>query len=142
MAAPNRYEVNRRIRTVLIRHDVDVSKIDYSFIGNTVYLYGELLKNQRGEFNAASIDQLFRELSRIDFVRYINVDLKNWVITYSGRSLNVEKKKTVVSIQQEIAAEDMAPKEISVNLDAQAEKEPTKKQEPPVDKGMNDGVSE
>jgi hypothetical protein len=132
VAAPDRYEVNRRVRTILIRHDVDLTKIDYSFIGNTVYLYGELHKNQKGEFNAANIDQMVRELSRIEFVRYINFDLKNWVITYSGRSLNVEKKKAAVTTAgQEVVAEEMAPKEGYVDLDGEKQRELKQQQAKP-----------
>jgi len=129
MAAPDRYEVNRRIRTILIRYDVDLSKIDYSFIGNTVYLYGELQKSQRGEFNAANIDQMIREISRIEFVRYINLDLKNWIVTYAGRSINVEKKKAAAPVSQDIVAEEVAPKEGYVDLDEERERELKKRKQ-------------
>lgn len=129
MAAPDRYEVNRRIRTILIRYDVDLSKIDYSFIGNTVYLYGELQKSQRGEFNAANIDQMIREISRIEFVRYINLDLKNWTVTYAGRSVNVEKKKAAAPVSQDIVAGEVAPKDEYVDLDEEREREMKKRKQ-------------
>ncbi len=100
MAAVDRYEINRLIRGILIRHDVDLTKIDYSFIGNTAYLYGELLKNQRREdFELAGIEQMIRELTRIPGVRYLQVDLRNWIITHSGHSVNILKGKTAPAPQ-------------------------------------------
>jgi hypothetical protein len=100
MATVDRYEINRQIRGILIRHDVDLTKIDYSFIGNTAYLYGELAKNYRkDDFELSGIEQMIRELSRIPGVRYLQVDLKNWIISHSGHSVNIMKGKSAPAPQ-------------------------------------------
>ncbi|HOI73932.1 MAG TPA: hypothetical protein PLO63_07260 [Syntrophales bacterium] len=106
MAAVDRYEVNRKIRNILVRYDVDTTRIDYSFIGNTAYLYGELLKNRKGdEFDLGNLEQMVKEITRINGVRYIQFDLRNWVINYSGMALSITKGKTA-SAPQTISAGD------------------------------------
>ncbi|MGV8079858.1 MAG: hypothetical protein AB2L22_07345 [Syntrophales bacterium] len=116
MATVDRYEVNRRVRTILIRYDVDLTKIDYSFIGNTVYLYGELVKARKHDFNPDVIDMMIRELTRINGVRYIQFDLRNWFITYSGRSLNITKGKTSPAAQ-EVSTGELEPMDVIIQLD-------------------------
>jgi len=135
MATVDRYEINRRVRTILIRYDVDLTKIDYSFIGNTVYLYGELHKSQKAEFSPTVIDMMIRELTRINGVRYIQFDLKNWFITYSGRSLNITKGKAAPAAQ-EVATGEVEIPEKTVEIQADQEMPPeelpkSKKDEPP-----------
>jgi hypothetical protein len=89
----SRYEVNRSVRTVLARHDVDLSRLDYSYIGGTVYLYGDLLKSTEGEFTPATIEVLAREVTGLPHVRDLQCDLNNWTILTSSGSWQVTKRK-------------------------------------------------
>jgi hypothetical protein len=89
----SRYELNRRVRTILIRHDVNLAQIDYSFIGGTVYLSGEINKSMDGEFTPSGIEQVAREISGLSGVRDIQFDLQNWVIASSGLSWQIMKRK-------------------------------------------------
>jgi hypothetical protein len=90
---PSRYEVNRNVRMVLSRHDVDFSQLDYSYIGNTVYLYGDLLKSVGGEFTSANIEVIAAEIASLLHVRDLQCDLNNWTILSSAGSWQVTKRK-------------------------------------------------
>lgn len=95
----SRYEVNRNVRMVLIRHDADLTGIDYSFIGNTVYFYGDLVKLS-GDFSVQEIEALAREISALPHVREIQFHFNNWMVASSGDSWQVvrTKKKSVANV--------------------------------------------
>jgi hypothetical protein len=88
----SRYEVNRNVRMVLARHDADLSRVDYSFTGNTVYLYGDLIKPHR-DFSPKEIEDLAREISSLQHVRDIQFDLNNWKLISAGGSWTIAKTK-------------------------------------------------
>ena len=89
----SRYEINRQVRSVLNRHDIDLTKIDYSCIGGTVYLSGELFKSSEGDIAPAMIESLFKEIARISGVRNVQSDLQNWNISAEGNSWQITKSK-------------------------------------------------
>jgi hypothetical protein len=92
----SRYEINRKVRMIFTRHDADLSKIDYSFTGSSVYLYGDLVRPDR-DFSAQEIENIAREISALPQVRDIQFELNNWVILSSGESWQINKtKKSVV----------------------------------------------
>lgn len=92
----SRYEINRKVRMIFTRHDADLSKIDYSFMGSSVYLYGDLVRPDR-DYSAQEIESIAREISALPHVRDIQFELNNWVILSSGESWQINKtKKSVV----------------------------------------------
>jgi hypothetical protein len=92
----SRYEVNRNVRMVITRHDADLTRIDYSFTGNTVYLYGDLIKSD-GDFSVQEIDALAREISALPSVRDIQFNLNNLIVVSSGDSWQVTRMKKPVA---------------------------------------------
>jgi hypothetical protein len=93
-----RYEVNRNVRMVLIRHDAELSRIDYSFIGNTVYLDGDLVKVS-GNFSVQEIEALASEVSALPHVQDIQFNLSNWIVTSSGDSWKITRTgKSVTTV--------------------------------------------
>jgi len=89
----SRYEVNRQIRMVLSRNDIDLTRIDYSFIGGTVYLSGELLKIGEGELVPSVIENLFKEINGLSGVRDVQSDLQNWNISVTKYLCQITKSK-------------------------------------------------
>jgi hypothetical protein len=75
---------------VLTRHDVDLTRIDYSFMGNTVYLYGDLVRPD-GDYSAKEIDFIVGEIAALPHVRDIQFDLNNWLVVTSGDSWQITK---------------------------------------------------
>jgi hypothetical protein len=95
----SRYEVNRQVRTVLNRHDIDLTRIDYSFIGGTVYLSGDLLKNCESDLVPAAIENLLKEISGLSGVRDLQTDFQNWNVSNAGGAWHIKKgKKTLRDI--------------------------------------------
>ena len=89
----SRYEINRKIRQILVSHNADMTKISYSFINRTVYLFGSLVKESQTEFNIAIIKGLVTELMRLPRVQKIQFDLDNWIISNEPGDLNIVKRK-------------------------------------------------
>ncbi|MCX5832506.1 MAG: hypothetical protein NT140_11595 [Deltaproteobacteria bacterium] len=113
-----RYEVNRQVRVVLNRHEIDVTRLDYSFIGSTVYLSGDLLKYCEGDLVPNAIEGLLKEISGLSGVRDVQTDFQNWVISNAGGAWQITKgkKKTRDSgdpMTQQVGAAD-ADKEVHI----------------------------
>jgi hypothetical protein len=79
--SPSRYAINQLVRSVLVRHDVDLEAISISSSSNIVYVYGFLKKGTGKDMKPSDIDLIFREIERLPSVRGIAVDLENWVVT-------------------------------------------------------------
>ncbi len=95
----SRYEVNRNVRMVFTRHDADLTRIDYSFMGSTVYFNGDLVR-ANGDFSAQEIESIAREISALPHVRDMHFDLNNWVVASSGdSSWQVNRSKKAGSIK-------------------------------------------
>lgn len=88
----SRYEINRNVRMVLTRHEVDLTRIDYSFMGSTVYLYGDLVRSDR-DYSVQEIDFILREIATLPHVRDIQIDLNNWLVVPSGDSWQITKTR-------------------------------------------------
>lgn len=89
----SRYEINRKIRQVLISHNADMTKINYSFINKTVYMYGSLVRESQGDFSLPVLESIIRELMKLPRVQKVQFDLDNWVISNEPGELNIVKKK-------------------------------------------------
>lgn len=88
----SRYEINRNVRMIFTRHDADLTKIDYSFTGSTVYLNGDLVRPD-GDFSAQEIEAIAREILALPHVRDVQFDLINWVVASSGDSWQINRTK-------------------------------------------------
>jgi hypothetical protein len=93
----SRYEVNREIRNVLLRHDVDLLFVNYSLISHAVYISGHLTQSFHVEFSIDLIKELVRDLRNIPDVLDVQFDLDNWHITSSASSLKINKLKVKAS---------------------------------------------
>ncbi|MBN1364506.1 MAG: hypothetical protein JW976_06855 [Syntrophaceae bacterium] len=98
LEGPSRYEVNRRVRQTMVSHNVDLTKINYSFINRTVYIYGRLVKESREDFSISSIKNLVDDLMKLPRIRKVQFDLDNWVICTEPGELNIIKGRGVGSV--------------------------------------------
>ena len=92
----SRYEVNRNVRMVFTRHDADLTRIDYSFMGSTVYLDGDLVRPD-GDFSVQEIEAMAREILALPHVRDVQFNLNNLIVVSSGDSWQVTRTKKSVS---------------------------------------------
>lgn len=92
----SRYEINRNVRMVFVRHDADLTRIDYSFMGSTVYLDGDIVKTN-GDFSMQEIETIVREISALPHVRDIQFNLNNLIILSLGDSWQISKAKKSIA---------------------------------------------
>jgi len=89
----SRYEINRNVKRVLIRHAVDLLELQFYYSGESVYLSGKLKKDPEGEFNPPQIEALVRELSSLPYVKSLQFDLSNWSLVYEPGFISASKKR-------------------------------------------------
>jgi hypothetical protein len=88
-----RYEINRKIKAVLIRHAVDITELQYSNSGEVVYLFGKLLKDPKGTFSAGEVESMIREITAIPEVQDVSFDLSNWTVMYEPGFVDIREKR-------------------------------------------------
>jgi hypothetical protein len=88
---PLRYEINRKVRNILVSHNADMTKISYSSSSKTVSIFGVLLNNDHTDFNISTIKVLISELMNIPSVHAIHFDLDNWIIVAEPGELTIIK---------------------------------------------------
>jgi hypothetical protein len=90
-----RYQINQKVRQVLVKHAVDLIELQYSCSGKaafTVYLYGNLKKDPTGEFSPSHIEALANELLNLPNINHIQFALDNWHIASDFGGLKILKK--------------------------------------------------
>ncbi|MFZ2398366.1 MAG: hypothetical protein WAW31_06840 [Smithella sp.] len=88
-----RYELNRKVRNILVSHNADMTKISYTNSNRTVCIYGSLWNNNNTDFNTSTVKALVSDLMNIPRVNSIQFDLDNWVIVADPGELVVMKGK-------------------------------------------------
>lgn len=99
-----RYEINTKVRQILISYNVDMTMINYSCIKKTIYVYGCLNKAPFGEFSLAEIKNLVAELMKLPRIRDVQFDLENWFISSETGELSIikGKKQIVCSLPKDL----------------------------------------
>jgi hypothetical protein len=88
---PLRYEINRKVRNILVSHNANMTKISYTCTYKTVTIYGSLVNNDLSDFNMSTIKALVSELMNIPSVNAIHFDLDNWIIVAEPGELTIIK---------------------------------------------------
>jgi len=88
----SRYEINRNVKRILVRHAVDLMALQFYCSGETVYLSGKLKKEPKGEFNPAQIETMVKELTALPYVKNLQFDLSNWNLIYEPDFMSANKK--------------------------------------------------
>jgi hypothetical protein len=88
----SRYQMNQGVKTALVRHFADLSVLDFSTTGSTVYLSGSIKKDPKGEFPKTELEAMLREIIRIPGVRSLQADVDNWVVSYTGAGFELYRK--------------------------------------------------
>jgi hypothetical protein len=85
-------QCNKKIRTVLLKYNVDLSQLNYSAYNKSVYMGGVLIKNNGYDLTAHAILELVQDLSTHGHIR---CNLDNWFlstdnISYIGNNYTEE----------------------------------------------------
>ena len=95
----SRYDVNRQVKTVLVRHAVDLSSLGFSYSGRVVHFWGSLKKDPSGNFALASVESLVRELQSLPYGQTLQFDLDDWNISNEAGLLLVSRRRlTTISV--------------------------------------------
>ena len=73
-------EINRRTRSVFVRHWIDLGHLSLRSINGRVTVRGNLTRvfGEKEELTPAIVDAIFREIRRIPGVRGTTIALENW----------------------------------------------------------------
>jgi hypothetical protein len=88
-----RYEINRQVKNILTRFAVDLTQLQYSTSGETVYLFGKLEKEPKGDFKPPEIETIVKEIAALEGVRDIQFDISNWSLVYEPGFTQISQKR-------------------------------------------------
>ncbi len=88
----NRYKVNQMAQACLVRHAAELSRLSFSFTGQSLHLSGLLRKSPAGEFTAEEVKDLVEDLVRLDHVRFLQTELDNWTVAQEFGAWDVRPK--------------------------------------------------
>lgn len=101
MVEISRYEANRKVRTILVRHVVDLSRLQFSCSDHVIHLYGELHREDRTPMTAAFVETIAREIQAVSPLHQPRWDINNWNIRSEYGSISARPKTQVVSGSQD-----------------------------------------
>jgi len=101
-----RYEINRRVRNILVSHNANMTKISYTSSNRSVCVYGSLCNNDNSDFNMSSVRALVSDLINIPRVSAVQFDLDNWVIVAEPGELIITKGQASEILQWGKSKED------------------------------------
>jgi len=87
----SRYEINRRVKQILVGHNVDMTKINYSCVNRTIHFYGSLSKLSQEDLSLPNIEVLVAELINLPHISNIQFDLDNWFISAEPGEVSITK---------------------------------------------------
>ena len=88
-----RFQTNKQIQAVLNQFGLDLSLLQFSFVGQTVYYSGRIDKSTDAKFFPQELIDCFTAVSRIPEVRAQRFDVDNWVVETSGEGWYVSSKE-------------------------------------------------
>ncbi len=91
----SRYDTNRRVKMVLVRHGVNLAMLKWSSSSTTTYFYGVLKKEPDDDFSLSSLDALIKDLVHMAHAPRIKFNLENWDISSETGSWVITKKRPV-----------------------------------------------
>ena len=81
----SRFEMNKLVRRVLSRNQVDMSQVSYTCIGGRILISGFLIRTSGGEYTASNIESMLQEFRKIKGVTDVASELGNW--DFNGGSI-------------------------------------------------------
>lgn len=92
-------EINRRVRKVLVRHWIDLGRIGIHSANGSLTLRGTItcLAGVSQELDASGLENIFREINRIENVKRVSTQFENWV-EMDGTWKKVEKPSSSIIV--------------------------------------------
>lgn len=93
METQSRQDLNRQVKSILVRRFVDLTMLQYSCSQNTANFTGHLRKYTGEDYSFHDIEAIIKELRTISQLRFLCFKLDNWDISTEGSSYQIQKKK-------------------------------------------------
>lgn len=79
-ASPSKFEINRKVRGILVKHWIDLGRLSIRSSTNAVFIHGSLVKltGQSDKLTSPILENLFQEINRVPGVRRVDVNFDNW----------------------------------------------------------------
>ncbi|MBN1270495.1 MAG: hypothetical protein JXB04_12975 [Kiritimatiellae bacterium] len=76
----DRCEIYRKVRTIFVRHFIDLGRLSIHISMNYVHMHGMLVRlpGVGAELTPAIIDEIFKEIGRIPGVARVDSNFENW----------------------------------------------------------------
>lgn len=73
-------DINRMVRTILVKHWIDLGRMSVRSSGGKLWIHGSLqrIAGVNEQLTAPLVDEMFKEISRIKSIKTVNANLENW----------------------------------------------------------------
>ncbi|MDD9302417.1 MAG: hypothetical protein HUK40_08760 [Desulfobacter sp.] len=92
-----RYEINQKIKRVLVSHGTDLQQFFFSFSGKAASFTGRLCKVSGQDMKHEEVETLCKLLSNIPEIIFLNFELEDWVISSGSGSFSITRKQITSS---------------------------------------------
>ena len=79
-------EINRSIRSIFVRHWIDLGRVSIHTTNGNSFIHGSLsrIEGFKDELTSAIVNAIFTDAKRIRNIRHVRVELDNWTDVAGG----------------------------------------------------------
>jgi hypothetical protein len=88
----SRYEINQKIKGILVTAGADVTVLTFSFSGKTAWFTGRFNKTTGAPMEQGDIEILCKALMALPAVRHLNFEMDDWNISSSLGAFTITRK--------------------------------------------------
>jgi hypothetical protein len=88
----SRYEINQKIKGILVTAGADVTVLSFSFSGKTAWFTGRFNKTTGAPMEQGDIETLCKALMALPAVRHLNFEMDDWNISSSLGAFTITRK--------------------------------------------------
>lgn len=99
----SRYEINQKIKGVLVTAGADVTVLSFSFSGKTAWFTGRFNKTTGAAMDQGEVETLCKALMALPAVRHLNFEMDDWNISSSLGAFFISRKimSAVASVREQ-----------------------------------------
>ena len=90
----DRYEINQKIKGLLVAGGADVTALSFSFSGKTAWFTGRFTKTTGAPMPQSEIEALCKALLALTAIHHLNFEMEDWNISSSLGSFVITRKFT------------------------------------------------
>lgn len=93
----SRFEINKKVRRILVRHAIDYHKLNFSGYHSNINFSGILIKTNGSHLNTQDVSNLIKELNTLG--KTLQFMLTNWHISPNSISFNNSEDTSLVKAE-------------------------------------------